>query len=61
MLRIEIKDNNIEKALKQYKRKVIKTGQLKSLRNNRYYVKPATVKRLKTQKAIRVNNWNSTS
>ena len=63
MLRIEIDNNNIEKALKQYKRKVIKTGQLKSIRDNRYYTKPVIsyAKRLKMQKAIRINDWNSTS
>ena len=61
MLRIEIDNNNIEKALKQYKRKVIKTGQLKSIRDNRYYTKPSHAKRLKMQKAIRINDWNSTS
>jgi len=58
MLKIEIKKGNIEQALKQYKSKVIKTRQLKSLRDNRYYSKPTSAQRLKMQKAIRVKDWN---
>jgi len=58
MLRIEIKKGNIEQALKQYKSKVIKTRQLKSLRNNRYHSKPTSTNRLKMAKAIRVKDWN---
>jgi small subunit ribosomal protein S21 len=58
MLKIEIKDGNIEKALKKYKSKVIKTKQLKNLRGKRYYEKPTSAKRVKMQKAIRVKNWN---
>lgn len=58
MLRIKVKDGNIEKALKQYKSKVIKTRQLKSIRNNRYYDKPTSENRLKMQKAIRIKDWN---
>jgi len=58
MLRIKVKDGNIEKALKQYKSKVIKTRQLKSIRNNRYHDKPTSENRLKMQKAIRIKNWN---
>lgn len=58
MLKIEIKKGNIEQALKQYKSKVIKTRQLKSLRDNRYYSKPTSENRLKMQKAIRVKDWN---
>lgn len=42
---------NIEKALKQYKRKVINTKQVKKLRDQQYYIKPSAKKRLKLQKA----------
>ena len=58
MLKIEIKKGNIEQALKQYKSKVIKTRQLKSIRDNRYYSKPTSTNRLKMAKAIRVKDWN---
>lgn len=42
---------NIEKALKQMKSKVIRTKQLKKLREDRYHTKPSEKKRLKFQKA----------
>lgn len=58
MLKVEVQKGNIEQALKKYKSKVIKTKQLKNLRNKRYYEKPTSVKRLKMQKAIRVKDWN---
>lgn len=58
MLKIEIQKGNIEQALKKYKSKVIKTKQLKTLRDKRYHEKPTTAKRKKMQKAIRVKDWN---
>jgi len=45
------KKGGIEKALKQYKSKVIKTKQLKDLRDNRYFEKNSQVKRKKIAKA----------
>lgn len=58
MLKVEVVKGNIEQALKKYKSKVIKTKQLKNLRENRYHSKPTTESRLKRQKAKRVNDWN---
>ena len=51
MLIINVKDNNIEAALKQYKRKVYRTQQLKNLRDLQDFTKPSVKKRLKLQKA----------
>ena len=51
MLIIEIDKGNIEKALKQYKRKVIKTKQLQKLREGQEYIKPSTKKRKQLSKA----------
>lgn len=50
MLIIKV-NNNIEKSLKQYKRKVISTKQLKKLKDLKYYTKPSAKNRLKIQKA----------
>ena len=58
MLKVEVQKGNIEQALKKYKSKVIKTKQLKKLRDKRYHSKPTSEKRLKMQKAIRVKRWN---
>ncbi len=52
MLIIKVEKGNIEKALRQYKRKTIKTKQMKKLRDNQDYTKPSALKRLKNQKAI---------
>ena len=51
MLIIEVESNNIEKALKQYKRKVYKTKQLKRLREGRTYEKKSSKKRKQIAKA----------
>lgn len=59
MLKVEVQKGNIEQALKKYKSKVIKTKQLKNLRENRYHSKPTSENRLKKQKAKRVNDWNN--
>ena len=42
---------NIEKALKQYKRKVINTKQVKKLRDQQYYIKPSAKKAPKITKS----------
>lgn len=46
------KKTNIEKALKQLRSKVIRTKQLKELRDRKQYTKPSAMKRLKNQKAV---------
>ena len=51
MLIIKIENNNIEKGLKQYKRKVFKTKQLKKLKELKHFIKPSEINRLQTQKA----------
>lgn len=51
MLIINVKDNNIEIALKQYKRKVSRTKQLQNLRDLQDFTKPSVKKRLMLQKA----------
>ena len=43
---------NIEKALRKLKTKVIKTKQLKHLRERKYFTKPSAKKRLQKQKAV---------
>ena len=53
MLIIEIKNGeNIEKALKTLKSKVIKTKQNQNLLERKEYVKPSVVNRKKVLKAI---------
>ena len=52
MLIIPIKDGeNIDKALKRFKRKFDKTGVMKSLRARKQFVKPSIVHRTTIKKA----------
>lgn len=52
MLIIPIKDGeNIDRALKRYKRKFDKTGTLRQLRNRKNFTKPSVAKRAQMQKA----------
>ena len=53
MLVIPVKDGeNIDRALKRFKRKFLKTGTLKRLRAKKQYIKPSEVLRIKKQQAI---------
>jgi len=52
MLKIPVVKDNINKALKQFKRKFKQTGILKKVRDKKSYTKPTTKRRLIKQKAI---------
>ena len=53
MIVIPIKEGeNIERALKKFKRKFEKTGVVKELRNRQAFTKPSIVKRQQKLKAI---------
>ena len=55
MIIVPVKDGeNIERALKKFKRKIKKTGVVKELRARQQFVKPSVLKRLKMEKAIYV-------
>jgi small subunit ribosomal protein S21 len=55
MLRVIVKDgDNIEKALKQFKRKVMNTKLIKELRDRQEFEKPSVTKRKKKLKALYV-------
>ncbi len=46
-------DNNIEKAMKILKRKLIKEGLFKELKMRRYYEKPSVKRKRKSKEAIK--------
>ena len=55
MIIVPVKDGeNIERALKKFKRKFEKTGVIKELRARQQYNKPSVLKRLKLEHAIYV-------
>lgn len=57
MLMIPIKDGeNIDRALKRYKRKFDKTGTVRQLRARTAFIKPSIINRAKIQKAAYIQN-----
>jgi len=55
MLIMPVKEGeNIERALKKFKRKYEKTGVLKELRSRQYFTKPSVEKRFKKMHAVYV-------
>ena len=52
MLRIPIEKGNINKALKQFKRKFKQTGILRELRERKQYTKPSLKRKLAKEKSI---------
>ncbi len=53
MLIVDVKDGNIERALKAYKNKVKSVKQIEQLRDRKEFEKPSVSNRIKKQKAIR--------
>lgn len=50
---VDCTKQDINKALKEFKRKVIKSGHIFELRNRKEYTKPTTERREQKNKAIR--------
>ena len=50
---VEVRNGDIAKALKKFKKKVNESGHLLELRERKEYVKPTTKRRLQKQKAVR--------
>ena len=60
MLIIPIKDGeNIDRALKRYKRKFDKTGTVRQLRSRQAFIKPSITNRMKFQKAAYIQNMKN--
>ena len=52
MLKVDVKNGNIEGALKFLKRKVRKVKQVQQLRDNEQFTKPSVIKREQKKDAI---------
>ena len=50
---IEVRNNNVEKALRVLKKKLLKDGVMKELRERQYFSKPSLKKREKKKESIR--------
>ena len=56
MIIVPVKEGeNIERALKKFKRKSEKTGVIKEVRSRKQFDKPSVLKRIKMQHAVYVN------
>lgn len=55
MLIVDVRDGNIDKALKKLKRKWQDSKAVEQLRDRKEYTKPSVRKRLELEKAVRVN------
>jgi small subunit ribosomal protein S21 len=54
MIEVRLNDgDSVEYALKQFKRKVVKSGLLRELKQRRHYVKPSEARQLKSAAAVR--------
>ena len=59
MLIIPIKDGeNIDKALKRFKRKFDKTGAMRQLRSRKEFIKPSVKRRQQMLKAVYIQQLN---
>ena len=57
MIVVQLKEGeNIERALKKFKRKYEKTGVVKELRRRQAYAKPSVTKRKQKQRAVYVQH-----
>lgn len=57
MLIIPIKDGeNIDRALKRFKRKFDRTGTMRQLRSRQHFLKPSVTNRAQMQKAAYIQN-----
>ena len=55
-LEVKVKNNNVEKAIRQLKKKVMKDGLLKEIKRRQFYEKPSLKKqRLMKENIKRVN------
>lgn len=53
---VEVRNGDINKSLKIFKKKVLESGHLDELKERRYFTKPTTKRRLEKQQAVRRNN-----
>ena len=53
MLIIKVQKGNINRALKQFKRKFKNTQVIKKVRENQYFIKPSLKRKIEKEKAIR--------
>jgi small subunit ribosomal protein S21 len=51
-MRVDVRNNNVEQALRVLKKKLMKDGRLKELKERAYYSKPSELKREAKKRGI---------
>lgn len=51
-----VKDDNVDRALRKFKKKIAESGLLNDLRDREFYEKPTTQR--KRRKSAAANRWN---
>ena len=51
-MKVDVRNNNIEQAMRVLKKKLMKDGRLKELKERQYYVKPSEDKREAKKRGI---------
>jgi small subunit ribosomal protein S21 len=59
LVTIKVRNGDINRALKKFKRSVIESGHIFELKERQQYTKPSVAKRKKKQEAIRKNKFDS--
>ena len=52
-IEVSVRNNNVEKAMRVLKKKLLKDGLMRELRDRQYYSKPSLVKREEKKQAVR--------
>ena len=56
LVSVRVRNGNVQKALKIFKRRIDESGHLQLLRTKQQYTKPTTVRRKQKMEAIRAQN-----
>jgi len=56
-IKVEVRDNNVDKALKKFKKKIKKSNLMLEIFKNEFYTKPSAKKREKRLKALSRNRY----
>ena len=51
--KVKVRKGNLEKAMREIKKKVAKEGIIKTLKQKQYYIKPSEIKREKKKEGIK--------
>ena len=51
---VEVRGGNLEKAMRVLKKKIMKAGIIKDIRDKRYYKKPSEIKREKAKERAKI-------